>query len=125
MLHGDVTDPQVVGDDAAMATPPHRFGAHDRAAPLGSESHQLAERLLELLRQRIVRIIMEALVVPVAVKLRIDIVRSAAKSAQTGNPDVSELVRLELRGDDILVILRVAPRLWHRPDVRHQLNPPR
>lgn len=32
---------EVVSDEAPMATPPHRFGAHDRAAVLGAPPPQL------------------------------------------------------------------------------------
>ena len=34
---------QVIRDDASVATPPHRFRAHDRAAALAAEGHEAFE----------------------------------------------------------------------------------
>ena len=60
---------QVIGDDPSVAAPPHRFGAHDRRGPFGGHPVELVETIAERSRQRIVRIIVEALVLPIGVEL--------------------------------------------------------
>src|SRR5690606_12985784 len=55
---------QVVGDDAAVAAPPNRFGAHDGAAPLVSDGYQLVQPLAKLIAHCIVGVVVKAVVLP-------------------------------------------------------------
>src|SRR6185437_3491979 len=55
---------EVVGHDAAVASPPDGFRAHDRAAPRASCIDQMVEPGAEALRKRIVGIVVEARIRP-------------------------------------------------------------
>src|SRR6476659_2142142 len=55
---------QIISNNETVASPPHRLGAHDRAAPFLSQRAQPIEAVPELRAQRVVGIILKALVLP-------------------------------------------------------------
>jgi len=55
---------KIIGDYAAVASPPHSFGTHDCAAPFTPLIDQQLEASMKLRRERIVGIVMKALVRP-------------------------------------------------------------
>src|SRR5262249_36242571 len=72
---------QIIRNDAAMASPPHRLGAHDRAAPFVSQGAQPDEARFEGRAQRIIGVIMKAFVLPERVELRRNVPRSRAQAS--------------------------------------------
>jgi hypothetical protein len=60
---------EVIGDDPSVAAPPYRFRAHDCRSPTCGKLEQPFKARAELVGQRIISIIVEALVVPEAVDL--------------------------------------------------------
>src|SRR5215212_9419796 len=63
---------QIIGDDAAMTAPPHDFRAHHGARPLSPDLAQLRKTRLELRAHRVIRIVVEACVLPERVHVRRD-----------------------------------------------------
>src|SRR5262249_39169134 len=61
---------QIIRDNAPVASPPHRLGAHDRAAPFLSQPAQPVEAVPEGRRERVVGIIVKALILPERVEAR-------------------------------------------------------
>lgn len=59
---GDAAGEQMIGDDPAMAAPPHRLGAHDRDRP--GQPEQPGQAGAELGGERVVGVVAEARVVP-------------------------------------------------------------
>src|SRR5438045_457062 len=53
---------QIIRDDSPMAAPPYGLGAHDCAAALNADLQQLGQRGGKLVRERIVSIVVEALI---------------------------------------------------------------
>ena len=55
--HFDATRLQIIGDERAMTTPPHRFCAHDRSrSGVASEIEKALDPLLELLCFHVIRV---------------------------------------------------------------------
>ena len=50
---------QIVGNDAAVATPPHGFSTHDRAATVTGERSELVQSCSESVRCRVIGIVPE------------------------------------------------------------------
>src|SRR6266542_2687394 len=100
---------QVVCDDAPVAAPPHRLGAHDRATPFMSQCAQMREAASERWGQRIVGKVVKALVLPE----RIDVGRNilpGAQAAQRRHVLVSDCRWRERFGKDVAIVLRVRAR---------------
>src|SRR5258708_7210812 len=72
---------QVIRDDAPVASPPHGFCAHDGAAPRVSEVPQCRQPAAKAFAHRVVRVIVEALVLPEGVDIRRHIARAAAQAS--------------------------------------------
>ena len=68
---------------------------------------QLIEAALVLVGQRVIGIIMEALVIPITVDVGRDGFRAAAKAAELGDPLVADLPLLQLLGEQVEIILRI------------------
>ncbi len=55
---------EIIGNDAAVTSPPHRLGTHNgNSVPL-PKAHQLFQTLSKLRRRCVIRIVSEALVLP-------------------------------------------------------------
>ena len=100
---------EVVGDDAPVAAPPHRLGAHDRGGDFGSTRPELRERIRELPAQRMVGVIVEAAVTPVAVDLKWYAVGHVAPPGQALAFAVSDAVCGKVFGEVVVVEPRVLP----------------
>lgn len=55
---------KIVGDDPAMAAPPYGFGAHDSAATPKAQIHECGKSPPIFFAQGVIRIIMEAAILP-------------------------------------------------------------
>src|SRR5690242_6492200 len=94
---------QVIGDDPPMAAPPHGFGAHDRAPLASSERQQSLHPLAKAVGQRVVGVVVKALVAPQAVDLGRDLVTPAAQAAELADELVPDLELRQLAGQRIEV----------------------
>ena len=82
---------EVVCDDATVALPPDRFGAHYCTGTLMPETAQPIEASTELFRHRIVGVIMKTLVLPKRIHCGRDIAlvsTAAAESCEVLIPDL-------------------------------------
>src|SRR3569623_847847 len=113
---------QIIGDDAAVASPPHRFRAHDGAAPLFTDFQKPHEAFMESLAQRVVGVIVKALVLPEPVDLRLDIV-FRAQTAKLGDVLVGNLEIGKASRQRVAIILRVGTRTRNGAHVHHQPHP--
>ena len=60
MIDGMTGQQQMVGDDAAMTSPPDRLGAHQGQTVIAAEAHQIIKRAGERLAERVVSVVVEA-----------------------------------------------------------------
>jgi hypothetical protein len=65
-----------------VTAPPDRLCAHDCRPLLGRGGHELFECAFEIVGQRIVGVVVEALVLPISVDLRRDGLGTAAEAAE-------------------------------------------
>src|SRR5215468_12062677 len=70
---------QVICDDSPVAPPPYGFCTHNGAAPRASEFPQCRQPAAKAFAHRVVRVIVEALVLPEGVDVRRHIARAAAQ----------------------------------------------
>jgi hypothetical protein len=89
--HHFVRGYQVVRDDATMALPPNRFGAHYCGGALVPEIAQPSEASTELLSHRIVGVIMKTLVLPKPIHCGRDVALLSAKAAESREVLISDL----------------------------------
>src|SRR5262249_43492207 len=89
--HGLASGDQIVRNDAPVTSPPYRFCAHDCAAPFMSQRAQPRESAMERLAQRVVGIVVEALVLPERVHVQRNVLRPRAQAAERGDVLVSDL----------------------------------
>src|SRR5690554_1351786 len=68
MQYLDAVGQEIIGDDAAVAAPPNRFGAEHGAAVVFRQLLQSFQAVTEVLRQRIIGIGAKRLVSPEAVR---------------------------------------------------------
>src|SRR5690349_6873044 len=127
VLRQDVEDAfarreQIVGDDATMAAPPHRLGAHDRAPPLVPERAELRQAGAKRLAHRVVGVVVEALILPAGIHLRRYAAAAAAQAAERRDVDVVEAEGRERGGERLAIVLRIAGRARHRAHVHDQAN---
>ena len=105
--HGLAARDQGVGDERAMAAPPHGLGAHDRHLLAACERHQPIELGGEHVGLHVVRIGAERGVLPRAV----DGVRLLAPEApEAGEMRVAEAGGVERSRQGVDVEVRMAPR---------------
>src|SRR5690606_36681484 len=95
MQHRLASGEQVVGDDAAVAAPPHRLGAHHRARRGVAEFAQMREPALKVGAERVVGVMMEARMLPEAVDLVGDAVLTATAATEGGYVLIADPVALE------------------------------
>jgi hypothetical protein len=104
---------QIVGDNPAMATPPHCFCAHDGGRPGMAERPQLRQTVLKRGGGRIIRIVAETLIVPKRVGRRMGAEGGPTQAAELGNVVIG-YARLEQRlFDRVQIKLGVGARSRH------------
>jgi hypothetical protein len=111
---------QVIRDDAPMASPPHRLGAHDRLDAVDRE--QLVEARSELRRQRVIREVCERGDAPGIVRQRWRLLRFATAAAERRDRGVCEVVAREPGADHVGVELWIRARSPDRPDIDDRLH---
>src|SRR5262245_3295858 len=100
-----------------MTSPPYRLGAHDGAAPLVSQFAQPGEATPKRLSERVIRVVMKALVFPERVDIRRDVMRSRTPAAQGWNMFVTDGNWRQCFGKHIAIVLRICARARHLADI--------
>ena len=108
--HGPAFGQQVVRDDSPVTSPPHSFGAHYRTSSRRADCEQFGETGRKLIRQRIIGVVVETLVVPEGVCCFRNIGRAAAQASESSNTLVADLIVGQLRAKHILIELRISSR---------------
>src|SRR6185312_15155888 len=117
--HLDAALLQHVGDDRAVAAPPHRFGAHHGRALARGEGQHGGQPLRELRAGEVVGVAAERGIAPGGVR-RIRLY--PASPAQFWKPLVADAVRRQARGKRIARELRPAPRAGEAAHVGDRLD---
>src|SRR5262245_3878062 len=121
--HGLACREQIVGNDAAVTSPPHGLGAHDRAAPFMAQNAQPGEPGTEFPGQGVVGVIVKALILPECVHARGNVVLASAQSAQRSETLVADLILRQRLRQNIAIVLRIGARardgshIHHEPDL--------
>lgn len=122
VLHLLAYGQEVVRDDPAVAAPPYRFGAHDRAPVLTASKPQPGEAGGEGRRQGIVRIVPKTASPPKGVGRGVRSARLSPEAAELGDMLVAYLPRCQRFGELLLIELRVGARPRHRPYVDNEVD---
>jgi len=115
-------DGQRVGDQIPMASPGHRFGAHDRRLLAGRNGEQAFDAVREIGRAHIIRISPETQVSPCGIRR---VRMCAAQPAESRKVLVRDSMRGKRAGQRITIEPWVRPRPGHCPDVGQALDRPR
>ena len=114
---------QPVGHDAAVTAPPERLRAHDGDALLLTFFAQLGQPFTVRRMQRVIGIVVKALVVPEAVDLWRHVAAASTAPAQCGQVLVVDAEGRQRVGQRGLVELRVGARAGDGADVDHARDP--
>lgn len=87
---------KVVSNNPSMAPPPDGFCTHDSATSFRSNFHELLKAVGEFIRKRIVRVVVEAAVVPEAIQLLVDRFLPLTSAAQLRNGQIADLIGRKL-----------------------------
>ena len=107
MQYGLTRREQIVCNDAAMAPPPDRLGAHDGASFLLTERAKARETGMKGFGEAVVGIIMEALILPKRVYPWRDFALFSAQASQRGDALISDLVLRERLRKTVAIELRI------------------
>jgi hypothetical protein len=113
---------QIVGDDAAMTTPPQRLGAQDSAALVGADGAELLKASVKRFRQSVISKIMKAGIAPESVDVGRDIMCFGSQPAERGEMPIVDMKGLERFRQGVLVVLWIGARARHGTHVGHELN---
>src|SRR5262245_53414374 len=84
-----------------------------------SELPQPRETATERWRERVVGIVVKALVLPERVHLRRNVLRFCAQAAERGDVFVSDLESRQRFGKDVAIVLRIGARARDGADIYH------
>ena len=107
---------QIVGNDAAVAAPPHGFSAHDGAAIVAGQRSQLLQSGSESVRCRVIGIVPEGGDLPECIE-RWRPQTAKSRQMSVGYPSSGERFR-----ERVDVELRIRPRARDRPHVNEQIH---
>jgi hypothetical protein len=113
---------KIISDYAAVASPPDGFRTHDCAAPFMPFIEEDLEASTKLRRERIIGIVMKALVRPEAVDILRRGLRLPAKTTECCHVLIGDVEGRQSVGKCILVELRIGSRPGNRSDVREKLD---
>ena len=113
---------QIVRNDAPVASPPHRFRAHDGAAPRVSCLAQLSQAGSEGTCRRVIRIVVKALVFPERIHRRRHVACFASPTPQRGYVCVTDLIYGQSPRDCLLIVMRIRSRSRHASHIDNEVN---
>src|SRR6267378_3363616 len=113
------THAERIGHQRTVASPRHRFGAHDPNAPSAAHANERRERVLKLLGLHIIAKAAKTFVSPAGVRR---ILARVPQTAQCFEMHIFEMMRFEALGQRGLVELRIMTRARDRTDVDETLD---
>ncbi len=113
---------QIIGDDAPVAAPPARFGAHDRTDMRAVESVEFHHPLAEIRRGCIVGIIAKTGVLPERVSRRRAVPHMSTKAAQPFQVAVADLEGRQNVGKAVAIELGIGARARNAPDIDDEIS---
>lgn len=122
VLHRDVPNQQVVGDDAPVTPPPHRFSTHDGAAMLASQPKELIKPRPKRGGLRIVSVVAEGCDTPECVGRGRCVPAMVTSAPKGGQMSVTHAVGRERLGEGVALELRIGMRARDRSHVGDQLH---
>src|ERR1700730_3087046 len=111
---------QVVGDDAAMTSPPDSLRAHDGALPPSAQLAQPVEAGAEGLTHGVVRVVVKALVRPERVHGRWDLGLPSPETSESGDMRIVDLGGGQRGGKHVTVELRIRARSRNSSNIDHE-----
>ena len=114
VLGADPTNQQGIGDERAMASPWHRFGAHQCNPVLVRQLDQFFEALFKFWGPHVIRVTPKGGISPAHIE-RIPL--RMAQAAQSRQVNVAQAGFLQCPGQCSLVELGVMPGARHRPHI--------
>ena len=108
---------QIVGNDAPVASPPHRFRTHDGAGLPLSHGPQGFQTCPELLRGGIIGVVPEAGIFPVSIRRFLAVFAPPSQPAQTGEVTISNPELSEGSGQCLSVELGIGPGTRNGADI--------
>ena len=113
---------QIVGNDAAVATPPHGFSAHDRTAIVTGERSQLVQSCSESVRCRVIGIVPEGGDMPERIERSWRPLFPVPQPAKSGQMSIMYSHIAERSGESIGVKLWIRPRARDRTHIDKQID---
>jgi len=113
---------QVVGDDAAVAAPPHSFRTHNGAAIVTGERSQFVQSRSERVRCRVIGVVSKSRDSPERIGRWRRSLYSVAQTAQGGQMTVRDPSVNENFRESIGVELRIRPRARDRAHIDEQIH---
>jgi hypothetical protein len=114
---------EIVGDDASMAAPPNRLGAHDRADVDGAKLDQFRQTFTERPGLGVVGIVPETGVLPEDVRRWPRVLAARAQTAQGCDVAIADPSRRQVVWKDIHVEPRIGSRPGHGADIDDHARP--
>ena len=119
LAHIDAACQQGVGDQRSMASPGHRFRAHQRDLFCVRQLDTAIQALLEFTRLHVIRVAAEARIPPARV---CGIFARPAQAAEAWHVRVVDAGRFKRCGQLIAAELWIVPGLWNRSNVDKALH---
>lgn len=113
---------QIVGDDTAVAPPPYGFRTHDRTAPTAPLTKQIFKTRMELRRQRVVSVVVEAFIRPECIDVRRYGTGFAAEAAERSQVLIANVEGCQSFRQCVHVELRIGSGPRNRSDVHNPID---
>ena len=120
--HRNALRQQVIGNDAAVATPPHRFSAHDRAAIVTGQRSQLIQSRSECFTCRVIGIVSEGGDLPECIERWRRALLPVPQTAKSRQMSVGYSSTGERFGESLGVELRICPRARDGTHIDEQID---
>ena len=119
---GNALRQQIVGNDAAVAAPPHSLSAHDGAAIVTRERSQIIQSGSESARCRVIGIVPERDDPPECIERWRRALFPVSQAAKSREMPVTYPSATERFGESIGVKLRIRPRARDRTHIDEQID---
>ena len=113
---------QMVDDDTAVAPPPYGFRTHDRAAPVAPLTKQILKTRMELRRQCVVSVVVEAFICPECIDVRRHGTGFSAEAAERSHVLIANVEGCQSFRQRVHVELRIGPGPRNCSDVHDPID---
>lgn len=122
MVDGMLIEEKIIGDDAAVASPPDRFRTHQREALVAAKSHQFFESGGKFTTQCVVGIVVKTLHTPQRVDAFVDARLLRSPPTQGGPVAITDLHASQVFRQPVDIIGGIGSRSGKCPDVDQHAN---